>query len=861
MAKIYDNPIEQQYGFKYTERVVADDRTEVQSLADLTTLVVPPHFVTFVRDVLDENGLPTPFQWNGLDQTNLANWINPLADLKQRTTDLENETAALTSGVRYAIPQSGNTPTTEPAPTQNGIYRVKTINATYTNFGGIVVPNDAGFIYDIQVSGLPSTPVYTLLPTDVNITIDAVPTDGSTNAVQSNGVFDAIAEQIQKPIFNQFSLAENGKFFNASSIIETNSDYAYFTFTYKANEKCIIEFPSALNATSVSYRSLDTLNVRRVITLEANEVNLDYDCEIFVNLNKSGGFSTDEFDLLKNYYVLKLNTLTSYREFLNKVSKIPQNLYEICIDNRYFASNTLQTSSDYATIKFPYTANEEVIVDLPNNIGATVISYRAYDGAATNTIALDENNILILDYNADIYINLYKLGGFTDEVLRGLISKNIYRDSNYVPYSIFKDKLTKTQLIPSTQFATAENGKYWVNDAIGTNADYAYFTFAYKTGTTAIIEFPTDLGATIVSYRAWDGADTININNDIQGNRLVLDYDAQIYVNLYKLGGFEDLEVLKKYYIIQQEQLLPYQTQNRNLDAIKGKAVWIGTSIQEGVEYVTNVAKNLNVKIYNKAIGGSPLSRGKEKSLMDTIAEKTATYGESAEQYSYENLVIPYFDGTIDTCDTLIFDHGFNDGDFPIYYDNVYDDEDEMKEMQWLVTSATTISNLKFVTTDEDTDYDRRDFVQAFGYLRKKLLEINPAIQIVINSNLEKKSTPQAIIASRGANANNIWKGHWGLAVWTIQKLISEFYDLKFNDLAGSLGWSRISAFPNSQTYLADFNTQFGTNHGAYWKDADDNISMYQVFAPDGVHPYTDLTGRSTKILTKVCTEFLNGKI
>ena len=89
--------------------------------------------------------------------------------LKNGVNTNKNSISALTSGLIYPIPQPTYTPSTTPAPTENGIYTVTELNATYVNFGNTVVPNTTGIEYKIQVSGIGVLPVYTLLSTDLNI--------------------------------------------------------------------------------------------------------------------------------------------------------------------------------------------------------------------------------------------------------------------------------------------------------------------------------------------------------------------------------------------------------------------------------------------------------------------------------------------------------------------------------------------------------------------------------------------------------------------------------------------------------------------------------------------------------------------
>lgn len=169
MGKIYDNAIVLQQGFKYTERVLADDRTEVQSLEDLKTLIVPIYFVSFVRDILDGNGLPTGYMWNGQDQTNLDNWINPLSSEKNRITSLENTILSLASGLNYSIPQTGNTPLNEPAPIVDGIYPINTIG-TFTNFGNLSISSLNN--KKIEISVEQGQTIFKILESNINLFSD-----------------------------------------------------------------------------------------------------------------------------------------------------------------------------------------------------------------------------------------------------------------------------------------------------------------------------------------------------------------------------------------------------------------------------------------------------------------------------------------------------------------------------------------------------------------------------------------------------------------------------------------------------------------------------------------------------------------
>ena len=88
--------------------------------------------------------------------------------------------AISTSGIKGAIES------TSPAPLEDGLYPC-TESGTYTNFGGEVV-DISGQVVFISVSD--SQLVFTLVEIPLNIVLDSVPTENSTNAIESGGVFD-----------------------------------------------------------------------------------------------------------------------------------------------------------------------------------------------------------------------------------------------------------------------------------------------------------------------------------------------------------------------------------------------------------------------------------------------------------------------------------------------------------------------------------------------------------------------------------------------------------------------------------------------------------------------------------------------
>jgi len=103
--------------------------------------------------------------------------------------------------------------------------------------------------YEFQFGGI--TPVRTLVPIPLSVvpilTIDATPTDGSTNAVSSNGVFDALALKVEKTSWVDYS---------ATSTVVGWSSFTDKVILYKViDDAVIINFyiQGTSNATNASF--------------------------------------------------------------------------------------------------------------------------------------------------------------------------------------------------------------------------------------------------------------------------------------------------------------------------------------------------------------------------------------------------------------------------------------------------------------------------------------------------------------------------------------------------------------------------------------------------------------------------------
>jgi hypothetical protein len=91
-----------------------------------------------------------------------------------------------------------------------------------------------------------------------------------------------------------------------------------------------------------------------------------------------------------------------------------------------------------------------------------------------------------------------------------------------------------------------------------------------------------------------------------------------------------------------------------------------------------------------------------------------------------------------------------------------------------------------------------------------------------------------------------------GKLVCKVQQILSDHYGFYFMDICNKTGWAKNIAMPNSSTFLATYNATYGTNYFSYWNDANSNISVFQYFCPDGVHPQSDKSGNTRKYLSQI---------
>jgi hypothetical protein len=254
--------------------------------------------------------------------------------------------------------------------------------------------------------------------------------------------------------------------------------------------------------------------------------------------------------------------------------------------------------------------------------------------------------------------------------------------------------------------------------------------------------------------------------------------------------------------------------------------LWVGTSIPQWCTYPVNACANLGLKCINTSISSSGLCLNfgvlnnvrDGLDLCETIDEKKFRYQgkvsaamlDTYYNSSYERAILPY----LAQADAIVFDHGVNDA-FQINRD---------------ITTGIDWNNI-----------DRSTYIGAFNYLVKEILKRKPSIRMIIGGYLENQSNYQV---------------RAGKVICQMQQTISSHYNYALLDVWNYTG-IKYTFVPNSATYVKDYNARYGTTYTNFITDASGNITDFQVFCPDGIHPFSDLSGNSDRKLDAIYTNLL----
>ena len=332
----------------------------------------------------------------------------------------------------------------------------------------------------------------------------------------------------------------------------------------------------------------------------------------------------------------------------------------------------------------------------------------------------------------------------------------------------------------------------------------------------------------------------------------------------------------------------------------KANVLWVGTSIPSGniVDGVANnypkmVADALGFNLYNNSIGASFVTfypnngivndesynwqkkadikehvgyclsatkqdvENKFRPILERIKANDSTMTDAdIEHYigvwkwaSYEDRIIPYIDGTIASCDTVIIDHGYNDRDNIVGCAGNYADA----TLDYSSTTGTGGTGDKypdpnrfrgwyFINHFGDRDYFqgelymggcyqhaidgsggmKHEYMGALTYLIMAIKKVNPNIKIIIGNYFAQRNPYQDDLSPYITRANE------GVAKWLSLQCV------------------------NVYKYTGIINKTYTDKNGITQSD-------FYRFCPDGVHPHTDLTGRSNRIIASVYINQLRG--
>lgn len=336
--------------------------------------------------------------------------------------------------------------------------------------------------------------------------------------------------------------------------------------------------------------------------------------------------------------------------------------------------------------------------------------------------------------------------------------------------------------------------------------------------------------------------------------------------------------------------------------SVRSSILWLGTSIPSGDQvnqpdnnYPKMVGDAIGCKVYNNARAGSIVSwypaapthwttsahvdaefatgyclsatkaelRTKYYDVLENIRRNEGlsttwrdNWLEDFYDKSYENLIIPYIDGTIAACDTVIIDHGFNDrsnifdvcSQHPHAEDNIsYWPADQVggATVEYPVTGGNTgwfwlnhladnryydgevyMNTLRALGAAGDGGM-RGEYFGAIAYLIEVIRKVNPRIRIIIGNYFS---------LDHGFDAMSSFVTKYILQA---NQSIADYYGFRCVNVYKTTGLRNYSFTDNAGVTATD---------------------MYR-FCPDGVHPHSDTTGLSNKIIAGAYLNELRGTL
>ena len=268
---------------------------------------------------------------------------------------------------------------------------------------------------------------------------------------------------------------------------------------------------------------------------------------------------------------------------------------------------------------------------------------------------------------------------------------------------------------------------------------------------------------------------TINgVNKDLKCPVALNNPQGYIGGNRYKIAVEIDGNSIKSTSVTKVNDWIEDNTTINNLT--DKKILWIGTSIPKGSgdnNYPRMVAEALGCEIINNAQGASRATTRQTPTwttYSELNSEYTKYYSLSAtdaeydnilkdvierlgkdnqlgggtvnawmrlfKEHSFENVLLPYIDGTKDVCDIVIFDHGFNDSEKIILEGIEHAATNEAKPLGLAWYQSIASGNEVY---SDVNGLGKRSYLAAMSFLIEECRRVNPNIKIIIGNHFASR--------------------------------------------------------------------------------------------------------------------------
>lgn len=468
----------------------------------------------------------------------------------------------------------------------------------------------------------------------------------------------------------------------------------------------------------------------------------------------------------------------------------------------------IDTFSNYSVQYFSnLKKNESFIIDIKNQMVDSFVIFMIKDlddnivftqlGHPNFTLNQDGRNVITMPCDGSIIMSIEDNNpSYANKLYKAVEIKAEGNYAPYIPFYIVEDAtFDESSLLEYTNVLTD-----YIITSDGTlvnfGNDFSVYEYNVKKGDTYFIKIGTEISNTqYAEFALYDETDEAYFVYTYEGattkkNILLAKTDGKLRCSVYKMraGAYKIYS--------------SYSTSADKAKYLYSDVLWIGTSIPEGCKYPQDAANELNFTVYNKAIGASGivlnkgiLGNGRDcKDLSETTAEKETRYRTSVGTSDY---ITDYLIKNT-SYDTVLIPYldGTKASCKLVMFDHGYNDREQIsKEV------ANGKGNIDWSSEDRTT------YTGAFRYLLKKIYAIDPTILVVIVGYFSAHHILDCDLKD----------------TCTMQKWIAEHYHLPIIDT-----WNLLS--------ISD-ETILGTS-----------ISQFMQFCPDGVHPSTDITGRSDKL-------------